>query len=384
MFKWFPVVWGNLARRKLRTILTLVCVAISFMLFGLLESFRYSVTTYADDYSNALIVQSRNIRLPFTHVARVREIQGVQSACGYLITFVQLPPQKRLMVQAVSGDDLFVVHPAIRLDAAARDRWHSDRRAALIDEPLARENGWKAGDRIMLPGTKRVRFQRSDGVNALEVVIAGIYSTTTTTALAAHGIFTRFDYVSDVLGADRARLEYIGARFDSNIDVDVMRARIDAAFETSAAPTKTYSARALLRAYYGTFREIARFAVIALVVSFATLLLIAGSVLLQAQRERLHELAVLQALGTSRESLLALLFAEAALMIVPAAMAGLLAAAAIAMQVPSNVEVPFGGTIPPHTLWLSALLALALIASIAFVPCARMRRMSLALNLARE
>src|SRR5690348_11151483 len=111
MLKWFPIVWGNLARRTLRTILTLVAVVISFMLFGLLESFRYSVTTYADDYSNALIVQSRNVPLPFTHVARVREIQGVQSACGYLIKFVQLPTQKRVMLQAVSGDDLFAVHP---------------------------------------------------------------------------------------------------------------------------------------------------------------------------------------------------------------------------------------------------------------------------------
>jgi putative ABC transport system permease protein len=382
MLKWFPMVWGNLARRKLRTTLTLVSVIISFMLFGLLESFRYSVTTYADDYSNALIVQSRNVPLPFTHVARVREIQGVQSACAYLIRFVQLPAQKRLMLQAVSGDDLFAVHPAIQLDAAARERWHRERLAALIDASLARENGWKVGDRVMLAGSKRVRFQRTDGVNALEVVIAGIYSTTT--ALAAHGIFTRYDYVSDVLGADRAGLEYIAVRFDPDIDVDVIRSRVDAAFETSAAATKTYSARALLRAYYGTFREIARFAVIALVVSFATLLLIAGSVLLQAQRERFRELAVLQAVGVSRASLVGLLLAEAGLLIVPAAIVGLVAAAGIATLVPSNVDVPFGGSIPAHTWGLGGLLALALVAAIALVPSVQMRRLSLAFNLARE
>ena len=382
MIKWFPIVWGNLTRRKLRTILTVVSVVISFTLFGLLETFRYAVTTYADDYSNALIVQSRNVPLPFTHLDRVREIQGVRSACAYLLTFAQLPSQQRLMIQAVSNDDLFAVHPAIGLDAASRGRWHRERLAALIDAPLARENGWKVGDRVMLPGTKRVRFQRADGVNALEVIIAGIYSTTT--ALAAHGIFTRYDYVSDVIGTDRARLEYIAARFDRNIDVDVMRNRIDAAFETSAAATKTYSFRALLRAYYGTFREISRFAVIVLVVSFATLLLIAGSVLLQAQRERFRELAVLQALGTSRASLVGLLFAEAALLIVPAALVGLTFAAAIGMQVPSDLEVPFGGMIPAHTLWLSALLAAALVAAIATVPTVQMRRVCLALNLARE
>ena len=34
---------------------------------GLLESFRYSVTTFADNYSDALVVQSRDVRLPYSH-----------------------------------------------------------------------------------------------------------------------------------------------------------------------------------------------------------------------------------------------------------------------------------------------------------------------------
>jgi putative ABC transport system permease protein len=190
MLKWMPLLWANLTRRRLRTVLTLIAVAASFTLFGLLESFRYSVTTYADDYSNALVVQSRNVRLPYSHVARLLRIPGVESACAYLVTFVELAQKKRVMLQAVPDRDVFAVHPGISVAPEALARWHRDRLAALIDADLAAENGWKPGDRVMLPATRRgLRFQRADGVNALEVVIAGIFSARN--ALASGRIFVR-------------------------------------------------------------------------------------------------------------------------------------------------------------------------------------------------
>ena len=57
MFKWLPLLWTNLWRRKTRTVLTMLSVVASFTLFGLLDSFRHAVETYGDDYANALVVQ---------------------------------------------------------------------------------------------------------------------------------------------------------------------------------------------------------------------------------------------------------------------------------------------------------------------------------------
>jgi putative ABC transport system permease protein len=115
MLKWMPLLWANLTRRRLRTVLTLISVAASFMLFGLLESFRYSVSTFADDYSNSLVVQSRNVRLPYSHVARLLAIPGVESACGYLFTFIELADKKRLLLQAVPDREVFLLHPGIKV-----------------------------------------------------------------------------------------------------------------------------------------------------------------------------------------------------------------------------------------------------------------------------
>ena len=383
MLKWMPLVWANLTRRRLRTALTLVSIFASFMLFGLLESFRHTVISFGDDYSNALVVQSRGARLPYSHVSRLLGMQAIESACGYAVVFVELAAGKRLLVQAVPDRDVFVVHPGISLDPEARERWHRDRLSALIDMQLAAENGWKAGDRVMLPAPKRgVHFQRADGINALEVVIAGVYSASN--ALAAGRIFVRYDYLRDVVGSDRSGLEYIVARFSPTQDVDAMRARIDAEFQNSEAPVKTYSYRALLRAYNATFRDAARLALVVLGLSFITMLLIAGSVLVQAQRERSREIAVLQALGVSRLRIAGLLWWEVAAMVMPAAFLGLAASRMLMPHLPADVRELASNGLPLHTLGVSVVLVVVLSVAISVVPWRRMWRIPVAASLARE
>jgi putative ABC transport system permease protein len=383
MFKWLPFLWGNLTRRRLRTVLTMTSVVGTFMLFGLLESFRYAVTTYADDYSNSLLVQSRNVPLPYAHMIRLQSLDGVTSACGVLLAEIQLPSQKHLWIQGVPDSELFNAHPGIKLDKAARERWHRERTSALVDGELASQNGWNVGDRITLPGVDSgAVFQRSDGRNALELVIAGIYSTKN--RLAATGIFTHYEYVRDVVSPDWSGLQYIAVRIARDTDVDGMRNRIDKEFQNSAAETKTYSFRALLRAYYGTYRNLATLALIVLSVSAVTLLLIAGSVLAQSHRERIREVALMQALGISRWRLLGLLALETFAMTAPAAITGLLLAGFVAQRIDTGIAVTSNGLLPAHTLATGLAFVTVLIGAIVFIPALRMMRAPIAENLRWE
>jgi putative ABC transport system permease protein len=273
MFKWAPLLWANLTRRRVRTAFTMVAVATSFALFGLLESFRYALSTYADDYADSLVVQSRDTPLPISHVGHLRAMQGVRTACGVMFAHALSATGKRVLIQSVCDETLFEIHPGMRLDAAASNRWRTERIAVLVDEQTAAEHDWAPGDRIMLRGQEGATlFDRADGLNALEVLIAGVYSATN--ALAAQGVFARYEYVRDAVGPARAGLEYIAVRLRPGEDVDPMRERIDMQFRNSAAPTKSYSYRALLRAHYGTFRELATFALVVQATSLATLLLI--------------------------------------------------------------------------------------------------------------
>ena len=314
----------------------------TFMLFGLLGSFRSAVATYGDDYADALVVQSRNVGLPYAHVTRLLSMPGVTAACGVLMAPARLPSEKRILILGVQDPGLFEVHRGIRTSPDAMSVWRRDRTSVLISTAVAEANGWQAGDHLTLPGVPRgPQFQRADGRNALEVVVAGIFSADTT--LAAQGILAHYEYLRDLVGAERAGMEYIAIRLAPGEDIDAMRSRIDTEFQNSPAPVKTYSARALLRAYYGTHREFARLSLVVLGISSITLLLIAGTVLMQSQRERAGESAILKALGWTKLRLAVFQSLEAAALILPPALLGLGGALMIAHRYDSGLSLLAGG-----------------------------------------
>ncbi|HVQ15399.1 MAG TPA: FtsX-like permease family protein [Vicinamibacterales bacterium] len=383
MLKWLPFLWSSLCRRKLRTVLTMLSVLASFVLVGLLGTFRDAVATYGNDYSNALVVQSRDVRLPHSHVSRLLSVPGVRFACGVLMAPVRLPSQKRGFVQGVSDPGLFEVHPGIVPGEDAVRAWRQNRMSVLVSDDVAKANEWRMGDHIMLAGVPRAApFQRSDGRNALEIVVAGIFSAND--ALAIRGIFAHYEYVRDLIGPERAGLEFIAVRLAPGQDVDTLRSRIDAEFRSSAAPTKSYSYRALLRAYYGTYREFARLSLVVIAISCGTLLLIAGSVMAQAQRERQREVATFEALGLSKAKAAGLLGLEAVVLIVPPATLGFGVAAVLARRIDTGVSLASSGALPLQVLLSSLALAVLLVLAVSILPIMRSVRAPIAPRLARR
>jgi putative ABC transport system permease protein len=383
MLKWLPLLWSNLWRRKTRSALTMLSVFATFILVGSLGSFRNAVATYGDDYANSVVVQSRNVRLPYSHVTRLLSMPGITAACGVLMSPVQLPSGKRAPIQAVNDRALFEVFPDITVSPEGAATWGRDRTAVLISADVAKDNGWRVGDRVMLPGHPRgPAYQRPDGRNALEIVVAGIFSARNT--VAAHGIFAHYEYVRDLIGARRAGMEYIAVRLAAGQDVDIQRARIDAEFENSPAPVKTYSSRALLRAYYGAYREFALLALVVLTISSLTLLLIAGTVLAQAQRERARECAVLEAIGWSKARVAAFLALESAALLLPAAASGLVVAGVLAQKIHAGISLASQGWLPARVIVGSLLLAALFAIAVAVIPVVRSFTAPIAPGLARE
>jgi putative ABC transport system permease protein len=261
--------------------------------------------------------------------------------------------------------------------------WRRDRTAVLISTDVAKDNGWRVGDRFMLPGLSRgPAYRRRDGRNALEIVVAGVFSARNTVAI--QGIFAHYEYVRDLVGAERAGMEYIAVRLAPGQDVDVHRARIDAEFASSPAPVKTYSARALLRAYYGPYRELALFSGIVLAISSITLLLIAGSVLTQSQRERAKESAVLEAIGWSKERVAGLIGLESALLLLPPAALGLAVAVGVARKIDIGISLLSHGWLPTRTTAEACLLAVLFVLAISVLPVMRSVSAQVAPRLIRE
>jgi putative ABC transport system permease protein len=177
-------------------------------------------------------------------------------------------------------------------------------------------------------------------------------------------------------------MEYIAVRLSAGQDVDVLRSRIDAQFANSSAPVKTYSSRALLRAYYGSYRELARLSVVVLAVSAVTLLLIAGSVLAQAQRERAKESVILEAIGWSKPGVAALLGLESFVLLLPPAALGLMAAGVLARGIEGPVSVL--SRLSTRATVEGLLLAVVLALAVSAIPVLRSFNAPIAPRLMRE
>ncbi|HXT41023.1 MAG TPA: ABC transporter permease, partial [Candidatus Angelobacter sp.] len=81
--KFLYLVWSNLKRKKLRTILTLLSILVAFVLFSLLSALKLALAggvNMAD--ANRLIVRHRVSfiqPLPYAYKARIARIPGVSA-----------------------------------------------------------------------------------------------------------------------------------------------------------------------------------------------------------------------------------------------------------------------------------------------------------------
>ncbi len=82
--KFFPLIWSNLKRKKLRTSLTLLSILVAFVLFGLLSAIREAMTGGISMVgADRLVVQDKVsliLLLPESYKARMEHIPGVDLA----------------------------------------------------------------------------------------------------------------------------------------------------------------------------------------------------------------------------------------------------------------------------------------------------------------
>src|SRR6478672_1794907 len=79
--KFFHLIWNNLKRRKLRTLLTLLSIFVAFLLYGILctikEAFSAGVTMAGADRLVVRHKVSLIMTLPVTYQQRIERIAGV-------------------------------------------------------------------------------------------------------------------------------------------------------------------------------------------------------------------------------------------------------------------------------------------------------------------
>lgn len=84
MMKHFPLIWSNLFRKKVRTILTLLSITTAFLLFGLLQAINQGFSNGASSAkADRMITNSKYSimdTMPVSYLKQIEAVPGVEKA----------------------------------------------------------------------------------------------------------------------------------------------------------------------------------------------------------------------------------------------------------------------------------------------------------------
>ncbi len=326
MFRWLPLVWANMRRRKLRLILTFASILVAFMLFGLLEAMRTSMVEGVN-MAGADRLSLRNkagltSSMPLAYYEKIKAVEGVravatQSWFGAEYRTPQNPKQPFAMF-ATQPDALLEVMPEIKLKPDEAKAWLQDRQALLVGAQLARTFGWKQGDRVPI----RSQFlQKTDGSNVWEFNIVAVFESGS--PWIDGSAYMNFDYYNESLAFLKDMMGSASIRVHDAKQGTAIARKIDAMFANSQAETQTATEREVAKQWQDQIGDMTLIVTSVTLAVFFTMLLVTANRMAQSVRERTNEIGVMKTLGFGATLIVMLVLLESLLMTVSAGLAGI-------------------------------------------------------------
>jgi putative ABC transport system permease protein len=375
--KYFPLVWAGLWRKRTRTIYTLLEVTVAFVLFGMLHGVTAAIDGIVDAMSDTrLRIMSRvNITqpLPLAHLERIETVPGVEGVSYYnFFAGYYQDPRNGVQVGAVDVETLDAIYPEIELDETYIEAMQRTRNGALVGADLAAERGWKIGDRVPL-GSQI--WTRKDGTRDWEFEIVGTYGSPSGRVPTSE-LWVNYDYFDEARAAANGTVTlYFVKIADASRSASIAE-EIDGLFANSMFETQTQNEKDWLRAQIAQIGDMGFFINAIIGAVMFTLLFLTGNTMTQSVRERIPELAVLRTYGFSNATVMSLVFAEALVLCVVAAGAGLSIAAVAAPAI--YREIGAGGLALPLSVFATGVAIAGLVAlASALPPSLRVQRLNI-------
>jgi putative ABC transport system permease protein len=313
--KFFPLIWSNLRRKRLRTIFTTLSILVAFLLFGYLAAVRlafdFGVQIAGVD---RLILQSKMSLiqlLPISYGDQLGSVPGVVSAThATWFGGIYQDPKNFFSQMAVVPEKYLELYPEFLLPEAQKQAWFSDRTGVIVGKLLADRYHWKIGDRIPIQGTI---WKKNDGSSNWEFTLDGIYTGATKTTDLTQFLF-HYDYFEETRPRGKGMVGWYIIRINPPDQSAQIAGRIDERFANSSYETKTSTEKAFMQAFAKQVGNIGAIIKAVLTAVFFTILLVAGNTMMQSVRERITELAVLKTIGFSNGKILALVLGESLLL----------------------------------------------------------------------
>src|SRR5690606_38132769 len=149
--KYLYFVWKKLGRKKVRTILTIMSIAVAFLLFGLLRTlgsaFEQGTELAGEDRLATIHKISLIQPLPFNYVARAQSMEGVDMAThsSWFGGYYQ-DPKNQFAQFAIESEKYFSMYSDLMtLPEEQMQAWQKNRIGAVVGRATANRFGWKIG-----------------------------------------------------------------------------------------------------------------------------------------------------------------------------------------------------------------------------------------------
>lgn len=309
--KYLPLVWSNLKRKKLRSLLTLLSILVAFVLFGYLAAIRQALGQGVDVAGLDRLVVRHKVSiiqfLPEAYEARMEQIPGVAEAVhGTWFGGIYQRPTNFFAQMPVVPDEFLEMFPEYILTDEHRRAWLKTRTGAIAGRVLAERFDWKVGDRIPIEATI---WTKKDGGRTWEFDLVGIYEGAEQGTDTSQ-FFFRYEHFQETREWGSGNVGWYWVRVEDPDHASEIAQRIDQEFANSPAETKAEPEGAFVQGFANQIGNVGLIMIAILAAVFFTILLVAGNTMAQAVRERTEELAVLKAMGFTHRGVLGLVLAE--------------------------------------------------------------------------
>lgn len=324
---YFKLIFKNIFRHKLRSVLTMVGLVVAILAFGLLQTVVNAWYAGADMASaNRLITRNATslvFALPYYYRTRIKGIDGVTAvaASNWFGGVYKDQTFKNMFPSfAVDHDVYFDLYPEFKVKPDELLAFKKDQRGAMVGRALADQLGFKVGD--VVPMTSPIY-----GGGTWEFNVRGIFEPKDETTVTRQFVF-HFDYMNEQMKkrfpkrAEQAGV-FIVQIADGTRAAEISQA-IDREFKNSLAETLTETEKAFNLGFIAQTEAILTAVKIVSFVVIVIIFAVVANTMAMTARERLAEYATLKALGFSPAFVASLIFGESVLLSVLGGAIGIL------------------------------------------------------------
>jgi putative ABC transport system permease protein len=319
--KFLPLVYANLRRSPLRSVLTATAIAFAVALVCLLRTMPEglaSILDYAASGTRVVVLNKAGFDypLPYAYLQKVRALPGVHSAASWTWYGGMVEVEKGVTFPSFATEPEVIaeVFPDFGLSPERLAVFQSRRDAAVVGRSTAKSYGWETGQRVALVGS----VYPVD----LELQIVAVLPHDLSPVLLFHREYLEQALRAAGAGLDTASLLYV--RVDERDRIEPLRAEIDALFRNAPAQTLSETEKEYFRNMFSALDAFVAITIAVTVLVALSIVFIAANTASLSVRERAPEIAVLKAIGFRRRLVFGLLVLEAGLLALAGGAAGAL------------------------------------------------------------